>query len=87
MNWQRLLISAATNMNTPQTRLGSAIEVAVNYIIGYVLAFFIQKYFLKWMGYPAPNKAVGTITLIFTIVSIIRSYVVRRFFNWCHSTE
>jgi hypothetical protein len=65
-----------------QTRLQSAIEVSANYLIGFLLAWFIQCHVLRLMGFPVSGKQAGGITLIFTAVSIIRSYALRRFFNW-----
>ncbi len=64
-----------------QTKTLSILEVGTNYVIGFVIAWFIQAYFLRWMGFPVSNKSVTGVTLIFTVVSIFRSYIVRRVFN------
>lgn len=69
-----------------QTRIQSATETAVNYIVGYVLAWFIMHYVLHWFGYPVRKDQTSGIVLIFTVVSVIRSYLIRRFFNWFNAT-
>lgn len=67
-----------------QTRKMSAAETAVNYIVGYFLAWFIMTYLLRWLGYPITKEKSGGVVAIFTAVSVIRSYAIRRFFNWLH---
>lgn len=69
---------------TMQTRIQSAAETAVNYIVGYFLAWFIMNYVLHWMGYPVKKGEAGGIVGIFTAVSVVRSFAIRRFFNWLH---
>jgi len=64
-----------------QTKTLSILEVVTNYVIGFAIAWFIQAYFLRWMGFSVSNKSVTGVTLIFTVVSILRSYIVRRVFN------
>lgn len=67
-----------------QTRLQSAAETAVNYIVGFILAWFIMHYLLRWMGYDVPKEKTGGMVTVFTVVSVIRSYAIRRLFNWLH---
>ena len=67
-----------------QTRTQSIIEVTANYTLGFILAWLINRYVLHWMGYRITAGETTGITLIFTVVSIIRSYAVRRLFNWVH---
>lgn len=62
-----------------QTRLQSIMETVWNYIAGFALAWMINRYVLHWMGYPIKASQTTQITLIFTLVSVIRSYFVRRF--------
>ena len=64
-----------------QTRLESLAEVTINVIIGWVIAFVTQI-----IVFPAFNIHVSLvnqfwISVIFTVVSIIRGYVIRRWFN------
>lgn len=67
-----------------QTKIQSAIEIAVNYVIGFGIAWFINRYVLRWMGYPIKASQTTVIPLLFTVASVIRSYGLRRLFNWLH---
>ena len=64
-----------------QTKKGSVAEVATNILIGYIVSFTANLLILPQFGF---NVTIGQnikIGLLFTIVSIIRSYCVRRLFN------
>jgi hypothetical protein len=65
-----------------QTRLGSFIEAWVNILIGYTINFFMNLVILNGMfnlGVTlAQNLWIGA---AFTVVSLVRSYVIRRWFN------
>jgi hypothetical protein len=64
-----------------QSRLGSLIESIVNVLIGYGIALASQLIVFPWFGIHIPladNLAIGG---IFTVISIARSYVIRRWFN------
>lgn len=64
-----------------QSRLGSLIESAANVAIGYVVAILSQLLIFPHFGVNltlSDNLAIGG---WFTLVSIVRSYAVRRFFN------
>ena len=74
----------------PQTRRQSAIETAVNIGIGYFVSMALNLYFL-----PHYSKEIGDQNLIiaifiggvFTIVSVIRSFSLRRLFNKWHEVK
>lgn len=64
-----------------QSRLGSFVESLCNVAIGYGVALVTQMVVFPWFGITvslSDNVAIG---LIFTVVSIVRSYVLRRVFN------
>lgn len=64
-----------------QSRFGSFIESLCNVAIGYGVALSTQIVVFPWFGLTVSlgdNVAIG---LIFTVVSIVRSYVLRRVFN------
>lgn len=68
-----------------QSRTSSAIEIALNYASGFLIALAVWQ----WVAVPVFN--IGTsaaqgagVTLLFTGVSIARSYAWRRAFNWYH---
>ena len=70
-----------------QTKIQSLIETIVNIGIGYCISVVINMLVLPMFGY-YPNIAESAeIALIFTIVSIGRSYFIRRFFNWFHALQ
>ena len=70
-----------------QTKLQSFLEASVNIGIGLVIALLTQIIVFPMFGINIPLKDDLLIVLIFTVVSIIRSYVLRRFFNWYHHKE
>jgi len=64
-----------------QTRLSSFIEAVVNVLIGFWVAFFSNLLVLPLFGLHitfADNFAIGG---IYTVISIARSYIIRRWFN------
>lgn len=71
-------------MYAGQSKLHSMIEIVVSYIIGFAIAFFTQYLLLNALGFHASAKESFWITVVFTIISMIRSYFVRRMFNWFH---
>ena len=65
-----------------QTRKFSWIEAITNTVIGFIISFLIQIAI-----YPALHISVKfsqniIITSVFTVTSILRGYLVRRFFNF-----
>lgn len=68
-----------------QTRVQSMIEVATNYIIGFLIAWLTQEILLNWvMGYNVSGSSTFWFTVVFTVVSVTRSYLVRRLFVYLH---
>ena len=64
-----------------QTRLQSAKESAVNIAIGYTVAFLSQLIVFPLVGVEASYSQNFKIGFYFTVISFIRSYLVRRHFN------
>ena len=67
-----------------QTRLQSLIEAWVNVIIGYIVALVAQLIVFPLYDLEVSFSQNLQIGLIFTVVSIVRSYLLRRFFNHLH---
>lgn len=65
-----------------QTKKGSLLEVALNILSGYLIAWIIGIWIYPLFGFAVTNKQNTILTLIFTLVSIIRSYFWRRLFNF-----
>ena len=64
-----------------QTKRQSLIETITNTAIGFVVSLLATFIVLPLFGIDStPTKNVG-VTLCFTVISILRGYVVRRYFN------
>ena len=64
-----------------QTKRFSFIEALTNTLTGLIVSFGIQLVIYPTMGIPVRISQNIIITLVFTIASILRGYVVRRIFN------
>jgi len=62
-----------------QSKLESLIEVFFNYLSGFLLAYFV--YALIVIPTPWLKDSALWVTTLFTLVSVIRTYLWRRFFN------
>jgi hypothetical protein len=65
-----------------QTRLGSFIEAWVNVFIGFWINFVANLLILPLFGFT--SLTLGTnfiIGLVYTVISVVRSYAIRRWFN------
>ena len=64
-----------------QSRLMSLIESLTNVAIGMVVSFFGQIVVSRWYNLPLNVAQNMQIVLFFTVLSVARSFVVRRWFN------
>jgi hypothetical protein len=64
-----------------QSRKNSLIESAANILIGYWCAVFTQLIVFPIMGIDVSLNKNLMIGLVFTLISLLRSYVIRRVFN------
>ena len=64
-----------------QSRLMSLIEAVTNVVVGYALAVTTQLLVFPLFGLATTLGQSLTIGLIFTLVSLARSYVLRRAFE------
>lgn len=65
-----------------QPKKYSFLESIANVVIGYFVALGSQILFFPLLGLEVSLQTNIKIGLIFTVVSIIRSYLIRRLFNW-----
>lgn len=65
-----------------QSRIGSLTEAIANVAIGYMVAVATQMVVLPMFGMSGKTQDHLAIAAIFSIVSVVRSYCVRRAFNW-----
>lgn len=64
-----------------QTKLQSLLEANVSTAIGFGISWAITPFVMATFGYSVgAGKAFG-ITAVYTLISIVRGYLVRRFFN------
>jgi hypothetical protein len=64
-----------------QSRLESFIEALFNVLIGYGVALLSQLIVFPLVGIDVPLSTNIEIGLWFTLISIVRSYAIRRWFN------
>jgi hypothetical protein len=67
-----------------QPRAYSVYESVVNVIVGYLIALMSNMIILPLMGFPVSTKEASIIGFWFTLVSVVRSYIMRRLFNTLH---
>lgn len=64
-----------------QTQLGSFVEAWANIAVGFAINFSANMLILPYFGFAiTAGKAFG-IGVVFTVISLARSYVLRRWFN------
>lgn len=64
-----------------QTRLGSFIEAWINVLIGLGINLTANAVILPMIGFSITLQQNLFIGVLYTIISVARSYVVRRWFN------
>ena len=70
-----------TIYNNMQSKKYSLIESVTNTAIGFMISLLIQIVIYPVMGIPVTFSQNIIITMVFTLVSILRGYVIRRIFN------
>lgn len=64
-----------------QTRLGSFIEAWINVVIGFAINFVANLLILPLIGFHISVSQNLFIGVLYTVISVARSYVIRRWFN------
>jgi hypothetical protein len=64
-----------------QTRLGSFIESWANVVIGFAINWCANMAILPIFGFRVTGAQAFGIGVIFTVISVVRSYALRRAFN------
>lgn len=64
-----------------QSRLGSLIETLLNTAIGFVISYVAWPPAAALVGMPYSSSQHMGMVAFFTVISVLRGYVVRRFFN------
>lgn len=71
-------------MEKGQSKLASLAEAFINILIGAIIALLSQLLVFPLYGIEVNLNTNLQITAWFTLISVIRSYSLRRFFNWLH---
>jgi hypothetical protein len=66
----------------PQSKWDSFKESFTNILTGYIIALLTQVVVFPWFGIESSLGENMLICLIFTGVSLVRLYIVRRYYNW-----
>jgi hypothetical protein len=69
------------DFNPRQTRLGSFIEVCINIGIGFSINFVMNLTLFPLFGWDISVGENLLLGCIYTVVSVIRGYIVRRWFE------
>ena len=64
-----------------QSRVMSLVEAAANVLVGYGVAVATQMMVFPWFGLSTTLGQNLQMGLVFTVVSLIRGYTLRRLFN------
>ena len=64
-----------------QTRWGSFVEVCINIAIGFGINWVANITVLPMFGFNVSGSQAFSIGLVFTVISVARSYVIRRWFE------
>jgi hypothetical protein len=70
-----------------QNKKHSFIETVVSTAIGFVVSLILVNIVLPLYGFDVKPGQSVTITVIFTVASILRGYGVRRLFNYIHNRD
>jgi uncharacterized membrane protein len=68
-------------MREKQTRKQSIIESVFNTISSTIISFFASLIIYPMVGVEASVKDIGHLTIVFTCLSIVKNFAVRRFFE------
>lgn len=64
-----------------QTRRGSLCETITGTAIGFTISLLIYQFVITPLQLPPGWSSSALVTIIFTVVSILRGYALRRLFN------
>lgn len=71
-----------------QKQLHSIIEAVTGTAVGFIISWALLSFLISPLFHLKTNYGEDfLITCIFTVASVLRSYGVRRFFNWWHLRE
>lgn len=68
-------------MGLGQSRKSSALEALTGTIVGFLLAIWVQRLLFPALGHDLALAENALVAAVFTAVSLLRSYFLRRLFN------
>lgn len=68
-------------MKRGQSRLQSAVETVTSVALGFLLSLGLQVLLMRLYGITTDISRDAQIVLCFTVLSLLRTYFLRRFFN------
>jgi branched-subunit amino acid transport protein len=68
-------------MREGQTRRASAVEALTGTIVGFLLAIWVQRLLFPAMGHDLALSENAVVAVVFTALSLVRNYCLRRLFN------
>ncbi len=74
-------------MRIGQSKAHSALEAVLNIVIGYGVGYASGYFAIRLLGYPISHTENFILTNFMTAISFVRSYYVRRLFNFMHLRE
>ena len=69
-----------------QSRKGSMVEASVNQLVGISLSVGLNATVLPLFGFQATAFSLTTVTAIYCVASLVRTYALRRVFNHFHAS-
>ena len=70
-----------------QTRSQSMTEALLSTFLAFYISTWVCSFVFPLFGFHSTASDNFWITLIFTVISFVRSYLTRRFFNWLHAKD
>lgn len=64
-----------------QTKTQSFIEISANTAVGFIISYASTFIIFPFVGFESSNSQSFIVTLFFTVVSLLRGFVIRRIFN------
>lgn len=70
-----------------QSRRQSLTEATLSTFLAFYISVYAASIVYPAFGFHSTASDNFWITLIFTVISFVRSYLTRRFFNWLHAKD
>jgi len=70
-----------------QTKLQSAIEAVTNVAVGYLINITANFLIFPLFGWQISLEQNVLLGMFYTVISLLRSYSLRRFYNWRHGKQ